>query len=77
MGSCFEGLAPRSRSRGGMSWSMVVIALCAEMLLAGGVESDRDTAKRRCDDAVASGRAAEIFGQMCAALGGPGDFVEN
>lgn len=55
----------------------VVIALSAEMLVAGGIESDRDTAKRRCDDAVASGRAAETFGRMTAALGGPSDFVDN
>ena len=55
----------------------VVIALSAEMLVAGGVESDRDAAKQRCDDAVTSGRAAEIFGRMTAALGGPADFVEN
>jgi len=55
----------------------VVIALSAEMLVAGGIESDRDAAKQRCDDAVTSGRAAEIFGRMTSALGGPADFVEN
>jgi thymidine phosphorylase len=55
----------------------VVIALSAEMLLAGGVETDREVAKQRCDEAVTSGRAAEIFGRMTAALGGPADFVEN
>jgi thymidine phosphorylase len=55
----------------------VVIALSVEMLVAGGIESDRDAAKQRCNDAVTSGRAAEIFGRMTAALGGPADFVEN
>lgn len=55
----------------------VVIALSAEMLVAGGIESDREVAKARCDDAVTSGRAAEIFGRMTAALGGPSDFVDN
>jgi thymidine phosphorylase len=55
----------------------VVLALSAEMLIAGGVESDRETARQRCEDAVTSGRAAEIFGRMTAALGGPADFVEN
>ena len=55
----------------------VVIALSAEMLLAGGIESDREVAKQRCDDAVTSGRAAEVFGRMTAALGGPTDFVEK
>jgi len=47
------------------------------MLIAGGIESDRETARQRCEDAVTSGRAAEIFGRMTAALGGPADFVEN
>ena len=55
----------------------VVLALCAEMLVVGGVESDREAAKARCDGAVTSGRAAEVFGRMAAALGGPADFVEN
>lgn len=55
----------------------VVIALSAEMLIAGGIESDRAAAKHRCEDAVTSGRAAEIFGRMTAALGGPADIVEN
>ena len=55
----------------------VVLALSAEMLIAGGIESDRETARQRCEDAVTSGRAAEIFGRMTAALGGPADFVEN
>jgi thymidine phosphorylase len=55
----------------------VVIALSAEMLVAGGIETDRDAAKRRCDDAVTSGRAAETFGRMTTALGGPSDFVDN
>jgi len=55
----------------------VVLALCAEMLVVSGVESDRDAAKARCDSAVESGKAAEAFGRMVAALGGPADFVEN
>ena len=54
----------------------VVLAVTAEMLIAGGIEEDRDAAIRRCDDAVTSGRAAETFGRMCAELGGPTDFVE-
>lgn len=55
----------------------VVIALSAEMLVAGGIESDREVAKQKCDDAVTSGKAAEIFGRMTAALGGPADIIEN
>jgi len=55
----------------------VVLALCAEMLLVGGVEGDRAAAMARCDEAVTSGRAAEVFGRMVTALGGPADFVDN
>jgi thymidine phosphorylase len=55
----------------------VVLGLCAEMLIATGIESDRAAALARCDEAVSSGRALEIFGKMVAALGGPSDFVEN
>jgi len=55
----------------------VVLALCAEMLVVGGIESDRGAAKARCDAAVTSGKAAEVFGRMAAALGGPADFVER
>ena len=55
----------------------VTLSLCAEMLVVGGIESDRDAARSLCDEAVTSGRAAEIFGRMVSALGGPGDFVDN
>ena len=55
----------------------VVMALCAEMLIVGGIENDRDAARARCDEAVTSGKAAEIFGRMVAALGGPRDFTDN
>ena len=47
------------------------------MLLISGLEADREAALRRCDQAVTSGRAAEVFGAMCAALGGPADFVDR
>jgi thymidine phosphorylase len=55
----------------------VTLGLCAEMLLATNVESSRDVAIQRCDEAVTSGRALELFGKMVAALGGPSDFIEN
>jgi thymidine phosphorylase len=54
-----------------------VIGLSAEMLLVGGLEDDRDVAVRRCDEAVTSGRAAEVFGRMVSALGGPANFIDN
>lgn len=55
----------------------VVLALCAEMLLASGCEMDPLQARRRCEEALTSGAAAEVFGRMCSALGGPDDFVER
>jgi thymidine phosphorylase len=54
-----------------------VLSLCAEMVLIGGLESTRDAARVRCEEAVSSGQAAEIFGRMVSALGGPGDFIDN
>ncbi len=54
----------------------VVIALCAEMLVISGVTGERDDAVARCREAVSSGRAAEVFGRMVSAMGGPADFVE-
>jgi thymidine phosphorylase len=55
----------------------VVLGLCAEMLVATGIETDRTAATANCEAAVTSGRAVEIFGKMVAALGGPSDFVDN
>jgi len=56
---------------------LVVLNLCAEMLVATGIEPDRAAAIQRCEDAVTSGRALEVFGKMVTALGGPTDFIEN
>ena len=55
----------------------VVMALAAEMLVVTGREPDRAAARKRCEEALTSGRAAEIFGRMCSGLGGPADFVER
>ena len=55
----------------------VVMGLVAEMLVAGGLASEREEAKKRAEEALLSGRAAEVFGRMVAALGGPADFLER
>ncbi len=55
----------------------VVLSLCAEMLIIAGIANDRKIAREKCNQAVTSGKAAEIFGKMIAALGGPTDFIEN
>jgi thymidine phosphorylase len=55
----------------------VTLALCAEMLLVAGRETERDAAIARCDEAVTSGTAAEAFSKMVTALGGPADFLDR
>lgn len=55
----------------------VVLALAAEMLLVGGLQSSREAARDQAEAALVSGRAAEVFGRMVAALGGPTDFLER
>jgi thymidine phosphorylase len=55
----------------------VTVALGAEMLVSGGIADDTTDGTRRMEQAFSSGKAAEKFGQMVSALGGPADFVEN
>jgi thymidine phosphorylase len=55
----------------------VVLSLCAEMVLLGGLAPDRDAARAKCEAAITSGKAAETFARMTAALGGPSNFVEQ
>ncbi len=55
----------------------IVLALCREVLQLGGLADDENDAQQKLDDALSSGRAAEIFGKMIHALGGPTDFIEN
>jgi thymidine phosphorylase len=55
----------------------VVLSLVAEMLVAAGLETDRDRAQAKARAALDSGAAAEVFARMTAGLGGPADFVER
>ena len=54
-----------------------VMALAAEMLLIGGLAPDREAGAVQAEQALASGRAAEHFARMVAALGGPADLLER
>jgi thymidine phosphorylase len=54
----------------------VTLALCAELLVLGHVHDDHEAARAAATEALKSGAAAERFGAMVAALGGPGDLVE-
>ncbi|KAB0267577.1 thymidine phosphorylase [Microvirga brassicacearum] len=55
----------------------VTVELSAEMLVLGKLAADIADARARIEDAIASGRAAEIFQRMVVALGGPHDLVER
>jgi thymidine phosphorylase len=55
----------------------VTLALAAEMLAAAGLASGENEALARARGALDSGKAAEHFASMVAALGGPADFVEK
>ncbi len=55
----------------------VTLALCAEMLLTAGLQTERDQALAAVTHALNSGQAAEIFARMVAALGGNGNILET
>ncbi|MBD3786717.1 MAG: thymidine phosphorylase [Sphingomonadales bacterium] len=55
----------------------VTAALGGEALVLAGKAADMDRGAAMIDNALETGRAAEIFGRMVAALGGPADFVER
>ena len=55
----------------------VTRGLVTEMLLVGGLCQTAPEAMSRIETALASGRAAEIFGRMVAALGGPNDLLDR
>jgi thymidine phosphorylase len=55
----------------------VTLALAGEMLALSGLAADRKSGLVKATEALTSGAAAEVFGRMVAALGGPEDFTEN
>ena len=55
----------------------VTLSLAGEMLALGGLAADAASGREKAAAALADGRAAEVFGKMVAALGGPVDFVER
>lgn len=52
-------------------------ALGGEALALGGLAADSEDGTGRIEQALESGAAAEVFGRMVAAQGGPSDFVER
>ncbi|AQR67972.1 thymidine phosphorylase [Janthinobacterium sp. LM6] len=55
----------------------VTLALCAEMLVLGGLAASEEEARVKLMAALDSGEAAERFARMVSALGGPADLVEH
>ncbi|WP_074012367.1 thymidine phosphorylase [Candidatus Sodalis sp. SoCistrobi] len=55
----------------------VTLALCSEMLTTAGLAQSEDAARAALVRALDSGEAAERFGRMVAAQGGPADFVQR
>ena len=55
----------------------VTLALAAEMLQSAELAASNRDGLERAAEALATGRAAAVFGRMVAALGGPTDFVER
>lgn len=55
----------------------VTLALGSNLLVNTEIFSDEDTARESLEESLSSGKAAEIFGRMITALGGPIDFVEK
>ena len=65
------------RGEGPADLMQVTYALGAEMLVLGGVATDRDDARRRMEVAISSGRAAARFQQIIEAQGGDPRVVED
>lgn len=63
--------------RAGSRLYQLVVALSAQMLVAGGLAPDEVSGARQARQVLANGTAAEKFGQMVAMLGGPANFVEQ
>jgi thymidine phosphorylase len=57
--------------------SDITLALGAELLMSAGVTSDLASARTKLAAALSSGKAAEHFDRMVAALGGPSNFLST
>lgn len=55
----------------------VTMRLSAQMLTLTGLASNEDAALKQLQKVLDNGQAAETFGRMVHALGGPADFIDN
>jgi thymidine phosphorylase len=72
--NCLDFLAGR---KAGTRLETAVLAFAAEMLLRSGLAASPAEGEAKARQALASGRAAEIFARMVHLLGGPADLLEN
>ncbi|MFS8115172.1 thymidine phosphorylase [Rhizobium jaguaris] len=64
-------------SKAGTRLETVVLAFAAEMLTQAGIVSALAEAEAKAREALSSGKAAELFGRMVHALGGPADLLDQ
>lgn len=55
----------------------VVMGLSAELLVLGGLHASNEAAREALEEALSSGKAAEVFERMVCGLGGPSDLLEK
>lgn len=55
----------------------VVVELGASLLHLAGLTADQNEGRKKLEQSLSSGAAAEVFGRMVTALGGPVDFVDG
>ena len=55
----------------------LTLALGSRLLINAGIFSNENNARQSMEESLNSGKAAEIFGSMVGALGGPNDFIER
>ncbi|UWU14238.1 thymidine phosphorylase [Rhizobium sullae] len=72
--NCLDFLAGK---KAGTRLEAVVLAFAAEMLVRSGVSPSLNDGEAKARAALASGKAAEVFGRMVHMLGGPADLVEK
>lgn len=70
-----EAMEILTGSGGSARLRQVTLSLGGELLALGGLAENAAEGERKINAALTSGAAAEIFGRMVAALGGPRDFV--
>jgi len=64
-------------NKAGTRLETIILAFASEMLVQAGIAASTAEAEGRAREALASGKAAEVFGRMVYGLGGPVDLLEN